>query len=89
MAPGGASNSVEGPLAGPLVAAQQQPALTVLLARRGIKADERPVVPAVPLGALSRRDALPRPRRDPPEQGIGTLAGTADGDAVVTGNRNT
>jgi hypothetical protein len=58
---------VEGQLAGALVAADQQPALAVLVARSRlavVEAAEHPVVPPVALGAEAARHLLPRPRRD-------------------------
>jgi hypothetical protein len=70
----GCPAAVEGQLAGSLVAADQQPVLGSLIAILAtVEADERPVVIAVALGASAGRDALPGPRWDAPEQGVGTL----------------
>jgi hypothetical protein len=52
-----------------------------------VEAEERPVVVAVALGALAARHLLPRPRRDMPEEGVGTLGGATEGHAVVAGDR--
>src|SRR5215207_9630257 len=82
--------AVEGQLAGLAVAADQQPALPSLTARcrvAVVQADERPVVVAVALGALTGRDALPSPRRDPPEEGVGAPGVTGGEHPMVTGHR--
>src|SRR5215207_3152829 len=89
-APGGHEAAVEGQLAGLGVAADQQPALPSLTARcrvAVVQADERPVVVAVALGALTGRDALPSPRRDPPEEGVGAPGVTGGEHPMVTGHR--
>jgi hypothetical protein len=52
-----------------------------------VEAEERPVVVAVALGALAARHLLPRPRRAMPEEGVGTLGGATEGNAVVAGDR--
>jgi hypothetical protein len=52
-----------------------------------VEAEERPVVVAVALGAGAARHLLPRPRRDMPEEGVGTLGGATEGHAVVAGDR--
>jgi hypothetical protein len=41
----------------------------------------------VAFGALAARDLLPGPRRDLPEQGVGTLGSAAEADRVVAGDR--
>jgi hypothetical protein len=52
-----------------------------------VEAEKRPVVVAVALGALAARQLLPGPRRDMPEQGIGTLGGATEWHAMVAGDR--
>src|SRR4030095_5571077 len=79
--------AVEGQLPGSLVAADQQPVLPGLAIRSRVEADERPVVPAVALGALAGRHLLPCPRRDTPKQGISAAGSGAEGNGVVTGDR--
>ena len=74
----------------------QQPVLACLvIGRRAVvaaavvQADERPVVVAVAFGALAAGDLLPRPGRDAPEQGVGTVSGAACPDRVVAGTAST
>src|SRR5215211_7695469 len=73
--------AVIGQLAGALVAADHEPVLARLLARRRavvVQAEERPVVQAVALGALTARHLLPRPRRDLPKQNVGAVGADAE-----------
>jgi hypothetical protein len=73
--------AVEGQLPGALIAADQQPALGGMAAAIRlivVEAEERPVVEAVAFGALAARDLLPCPRRNVPEQGVGTLGRAAE-----------
>jgi hypothetical protein len=77
--------AVEGQLAGSLVAADQQPVLGSLFA--AVEAQECPVVVAVAFRAPASRDALPGPRWDTPEQGVGALGDAASPDRMVAGNR--
>ena len=82
--------AVEGQLAGALVAADQQPVLPGLAAGRSlavVQAEERPVVPAVALDAATGGDALPRPRRDTLEQGVGAVGAPAGDLAMIAGHR--
>ena len=81
--------AVEGQLAGPLVAADHEPMLAGLAARRSlaIEAEERPVVVAVALGAPAGRHALPCPRWDMGDQGVGGAGGATEADRVVAGHR--
>src|SRR6266705_3250181 len=63
--------AVVGQLAGALVAADHEPVLPGLLARRRavvVQAEKRPVVVAVAFGAFAGRHLLPCPRGDLPEQ---------------------
>jgi hypothetical protein len=86
----GSRAAVVGQLAGRVVAADQQPVLARLAARSSLamaQAQERPLVQAVALGALAARELLPRPRRDTPEQGVGTLGGATEAHPVVAGDR--
>jgi hypothetical protein len=78
----GRGAAVAGQLAGPAVAAHQQPVPPGLA--HGchtvvVQAHKRPVVQALALGARAGRDALPRLGRDPPEQLVDPVAGAADG----------
>jgi site-specific DNA recombinase len=82
--------AVIGQLAGALVAADHEPVLACLLARRRavvVQAEERPVVQAVALGALAARHLLPRPRRDLPKQNVGAVGADAEGHLVIAGDR--
>jgi hypothetical protein len=86
----GCPAAVEGQLTGGAVAAHQQSVLAGLAARmRGavIQADKRPVVQAVALGAAAGGDALPGPRWDPSEEGVGAVAVPGGDDRVVAGHR--
>src|SRR5215218_606041 len=55
-----------------------------------VKADERPVVEPVALGALAARHLLPGPRRDLADQGVSAVAGAAgvEVDTMVAGHRH-
>src|SRR5919197_392128 len=60
---------------------------TVQRPRARVELDKRPVVVAVALGAPAGRDALPGPRRTPPEQGVGAPGAAGGPDRVVAGHR--
>src|SRR5215211_2865372 len=68
--------AVEGQFPGALVAADQpMPPGLVAVVVIVVKADERPVVEPVALGALAARHLLPGPRRDLADQGVSAVAG--------------
>src|SRR6266571_2611713 len=86
----GRGAAVGGQLAGLVVAADHEPVLACLLTRRRavvVEAQECPVVVAVAFGALAARHLLPCPRRDLPEQGVGTAGDAAEAHMVIAGDR--